>query len=64
MKVLIILRMLLLNLLLETGLPFYVVIFCMVKTVPSFLSYFKTLNIGLPGIKTITLHSTVKHTTG
>ena len=32
--------------------------------VPSFLSYFKTLNIGPPGIKTITFRSTVKHTTG
>ena len=57
---------------LETGLPFQVVtratwrssLSSSEKGVPSFLSYFKTLSIGLaPGIKPATFHSAVKRST-
>ena len=61
MKVLL-LRTLFLYLLLETGLPFYVVIQAtQAKVTPSFLSYFKTLSIGLAlGIKPSASYSAVK----
>ena len=37
---------------------------CRAKVVPSFLSYFKTLSIGLaPGIEPATSRSAVKHST-
>ena len=37
---------------------------CRAKAVPSFLSYFKTVSIGLaPGIEPATSRSTVKHST-
>ena len=37
---------------------------CSAKRVPSFLSYFKTLSIGLaPGIEPVTLRPTVKRST-
>ena len=62
-----------LHLLLETGLPFYVVIratrslglsACCAKRVPSFLSYFKTLIIGpAPGIQAVTFRPAVKRST-
>ena len=50
----------------ETGRPLYLVIrtACSEKGVPLFLSYFKTLSIGLaPGIKPATFRSAVKRST-
>ena len=60
-----------LGLLLETAPPFYVVIratqelaICGAKAVPSFLSYFETLSIGLAqGIEAATSRSGVKRST-
>ena len=52
--------------LMETGLPFYVVILaaCSAKEVPSFLSHFKTLSNGpAPGIEPATSRSAVKRST-
>ena len=63
MKVLL-LGTLFLHVLLETGVPFYVVSFMQAKVTPSFLSYFMTLSVGPAlGITPMTSYSAVKCST-